>query len=91
MKTGRPPSSDQSDFGKRLSLARKKKGLTQLAMAQKLGISQRVYSFWERSAASLPLKQIPAMAEILDITPNDLFGKGNKPKRSSSKRKPSKK
>lgn len=56
-------------------LARQEKGITQIEMAKKLGITQRMYTFWERRAASIPLEQISALADILDVTPNYLFGK----------------
>jgi transcriptional regulator with XRE-family HTH domain len=87
MTAGRPAKHPQTAFGKRLSLARKKAGLTQIAAAQKLGISQRMYAFWERRAASIPLEKIEVLCKILRTTPNYLFGNSVARKSQSSKSK----
>ncbi|MDB4793510.1 helix-turn-helix domain-containing protein [Methylacidiphilales bacterium] len=87
MTAGRPPKYPQTKFGKKLMLARKEMGITQIEMAKKLGITQRMYTFWERRAASIPLEQIEKLVQVLDISANDLFTPSPSRKRPASKTK----
>jgi transcriptional regulator with XRE-family HTH domain len=65
----------------RLVRLRKEAGLSQAQMAEKLGISQPVVSDYERGASRLHGELILKVAEILNVSADELLGKEtNKPK-----------
>jgi len=51
---------------------RKKSGLTQQEIANKLGISQQAYGHYERDNSSIPSKMMDKLAKILMIDPSQL-------------------
>lgn len=64
---------DQIKIGKFISKCRKEKNLTQMQLAEKLGITDRAISKWE-TGKSLPDSSIMLeLCEILGITVNDLL------------------
>ena len=60
--------------GENLKIARKAKGLTQAELAARLNKYQPDYSEYETGRIELDYEKIIALCEILDITPNELFG-----------------
>ena len=54
-------------FGRRLKLRRLELGFTQSYMAQKIGVSQNVYSLNERNINVMPLDRLFKIAEILNL------------------------
>jgi transcriptional regulator with XRE-family HTH domain len=74
---GRRPveAAEESAFGKRLREIRKRRGLTQAELAERLGLQQSMIAQYERGyirvhAATL----IVRLAAALQVTPNDLLG-----------------
>ncbi|MBQ8572260.1 MAG: helix-turn-helix transcriptional regulator, partial [Ruminococcus sp.] len=64
---------DQIKIGKFISKCRKEKNLTQMQLAEKLGITDRAISKWE-TGKSLPDSSIMLeLCEMLGITVNDLL------------------
>ena len=64
---------DQVKIGKFIAVCRKKAKLTQIQLAEKLGITDRAISKWE-TGKSLPDSSIMLeLCSILDITVNDLL------------------
>ena len=64
---------DQEKIGKFISLCRKEQGLTQAALADKLGITDRAVSKWE-AGKSLPDASIMIeLCDILKISVNELL------------------
>ncbi|MBR2384221.1 MAG: helix-turn-helix transcriptional regulator [Clostridia bacterium] len=59
--------------GNELKQARKAKGLTQKAVAEKFFMTQQQYSRFENGVFELNYNQIVELCKFLDITPNDLF------------------
>jgi transcriptional regulator with XRE-family HTH domain len=55
------------------------RGLTQEALANRLGVTGTTVSRWERSTALLNTKVMGAVAEALDIDPPDLYRHPNQP------------
>lgn len=54
---------------------RKAAGMTQEELANKTGIKLSTYRSWEQGiAAKIPLESVCRIAEVLDCTPNDLYG-----------------
>jgi transcriptional regulator with XRE-family HTH domain len=74
MKTGRPSKQQRPAFGQRLHELREAAGLSQQQMADKLGMSQRAYSHWERRSVALRADQVTSLAKILGVTADSLLG-----------------
>jgi transcriptional regulator with XRE-family HTH domain len=75
MRTGRPATKEATTLGQRISAARRDAGMTQQQLADKLGTSQRVITYWERESVGLKAEQLTALAEALGITLDKLMGK----------------
>lgn len=54
---------------------RKRQGLTQAALAAKLGVTNQSVSKWELAQCYPDISLIPQLAEIFDISIDELFGK----------------
>ncbi|MCA1600087.1 MAG: helix-turn-helix domain-containing protein [Acidobacteria bacterium] len=61
-------------IAQRLVRLRKERGLTQAQMAARLGVSQPVVSDYERGGLRLHGELILKVAEILDVSANELLG-----------------
>ena len=61
-------------MGENLKAARKAKGFTQKQVADALKKYQSDYSEYETGKIQLDYDKIVALCDLLDITPNDLFG-----------------
>ena len=75
---GRPTKRKRTAFGQRLVEAREAAGLSQRELAEKLGITQRSLSWWEREPVALKPEQLAALAEALDVTADHLLGRAPK-------------
>lgn len=64
---------DQIKIGKFISSQRKKKNLTQAALAEKLGITDRAVSKWERGKGLPDVSLMLDLCEIFGITVNELL------------------
>jgi len=83
MQTGRPAKTKRSDFGARLHAAREAKGLSQAAVADKLGIAQQSYAAWERRDVALRADQLQQIADVLGVGVDQLLGNTPKPTRAA--------
>ena len=64
----------QTAFGKRLFTLRKARGLTQVQLAEALGTTQRVISYYETEAELPPSTAIIPLARILGVSADELLG-----------------
>ncbi len=64
---------NQIEIGKFISTQRKIKNLTQVALAEKLGITDRAVSKWERGKGLPDASLMVDLCEILGITVNELL------------------
>ena len=64
---------DQIKIGKFIAECRKKENLTQMQLAEKLNITDRAVSKWERGKALPDASIMLALCDILKITVNDLL------------------
>lgn len=62
------------NIGKSISAGRKKRGMTQEELAEKLRISAQAVSKWENGIGYPDITLIPAISEALGISLDDLFG-----------------
>lgn len=61
-------------IGSNLKEARKLKGLTQKEVAAMMLMTQQQYSRFENGVFELNYAQILRLCELLDTTPNELYG-----------------
>ena len=62
-------------MGERIATARQQAGITQLQLAKKLGVTQRVVTYWEREPVALKPEQLAALAAALSVTADFLLGR----------------
>lgn len=66
------------DNGARILRRRKEKGLTQEALANKLGVSNQAVSKWEGDVCCPDLQLLPLLADTLKLSLDELFGRESK-------------
>lgn len=62
------------DIAERLGKVRREKGLTQVEMAKRLKTTQSMYSRYESGEIRIYADVLFKIAQILGVTPNELFG-----------------
>ena len=65
------------EFSERLKDLRKQAGLTQVDVAEKLGISQPAYASWERGVKKPTQENLVKIAQILNVSVDYLVGNSN--------------
>ena len=65
---------DQQRIGANIMKARKEKGLTQMALADALGVSFQAVSNWERGQTCPDLSNLMELSRLLDISVDALLG-----------------
>ena len=68
------PDEPNESFGPRLAALRKSRGLTQIELAERLGVSQRVITYYENESPRPPTQYLPQLASALEVTIGELFG-----------------
>jgi len=82
MQTGRPSNKKRPPFGERLHALREQAGLSQQQVAERLGLTQRAYAYWERNPVALRPEQLVKLAEILGVSVEELLNtQGGKSRR----------
>ena len=66
---------EESTMGARILRRRKEKGLTQEALANKLGVSNQAVSKWEGDGCCPDLQLLPLLADTLELSLDELFGR----------------
>ncbi|MGM9604068.1 MAG: helix-turn-helix domain-containing protein [Faecousia sp.] len=66
---------EQIYFGRRIAALRKARGMTQEALAQRLGITNQAVSKWESDQCCPDIMQLPALADLFEISMDALFGR----------------
>ena len=69
---------DMIKIGKRISSLRKKRGMTQMSLANSLGISYQAVSNWERGLAMPDIANLKELAETLGTTVDDILDDSEK-------------
>ena len=64
---------DAKLFGATLASLRRKKGYTQTALAERLGLSNKTVSKWENGQGYPDIVCLPSLANLLDVTVDDLL------------------
>ena len=63
----------KSSIGDFLAILRKSKGLTQQEVADRLGVSNKTVSSWETGVSCPDISMLPAIAELFDVTCDELL------------------
>jgi len=61
------------ELGKVIKKLRKEKGLTQKELAQKIGKSERLITYFERGVARVSLDTLYDIAKALDVSVSEIF------------------
>ena len=60
-------------FGAMLAALRKEKGMTQLELAEQMGVTDKAVSKWERDLSFPDVTSLPRLAEILEVSVDELM------------------
>lgn len=60
-------------LGNMIAALRKEKGMTQLDLAEKMGVTDKAVSKWERDLSCPDVSSIPKLAEILGVSLDELM------------------
>lgn len=61
------------NIGEIISSLRKEKGMTQNDLAQKLNVTDKAVSKWERNLSCPDINSIPKLAEVLEVSVEELL------------------
>lgn len=73
-KRGLATEEGMGAIGERLARLRKARGITQIEMASRLGTTQSIISQYERGEFRLHAELVSRLAEILDVSADELLG-----------------
>ncbi len=80
---------DNLQTGRLIAELRKKQGLTQQQLADKLNLSNKTISKWESGSGSPDISNLPVLAEALEISVDELLnGRLNKLKSNTNSDEP---
>ena len=60
-------------FGAMIATLRKEQGMTQLELAEKMGVTDKAVSKWERDLSLPDVNSIPRLAEIFNVTVDEIM------------------
>lgn len=63
----------RQSFGSMISALRKEKGMTQLELAQVMGVTDKAVSKWERDLSLPDVGSLPKLAETLGVSVDELL------------------
>lgn len=76
MQSSKQRSTDnmkKETFGNMVAVLRKEKGMTQVELAEKMGVTDKAVSKWERDISFPDVSSIPKLAEILEVSVDELM------------------
>ena len=60
-------------LGTTIASLRKEKGMTQMELAEQLGVTDKAVSKWERDLSCPDVNSLPTLAKVLGISVDDLM------------------
>lgn len=69
---------NMESIGRRIAELRKKANMTQMELADNMGITFQSISNWERGNTMPDISKLPELAELFDVTIDELLGKESK-------------
>ena len=85
--TRRNERMKKQTLGMMISSLRKEKGMTQLELAEKMGVTDKAVSKWERDLSYPDINSIPKLAEIFGVSVDELMQVKTATKENISKNK----
>ena len=64
----------QRTFGSTVAALRRERGMTQLELAEQMGVTDKAVSKWERELSLPDTASIPRLAEVLGVSVEELMG-----------------
>lgn len=86
-KTGGKKEMKKQTLGMMISSLRKEKGMTQLQVAEIMGVTDKAVSKWERDLSTPDVNSIPKLAETFGITVDELMQVKTETKENMTKNK----
>lgn len=80
----RTSNEQESSFGERLAILRKRKGYTQTELAARLGVTRRTIAYYEKESPNLPGNLLLELAVALETPLEELLS--GKPIRHATKK-----
>jgi len=77
------PQQEPESFGRRLARIRKEAGYSQRSLAAELGVSYRVIAYYEAQTTHPPTHLLPAIADALSLSVDQLLGRAPVSKRKA--------
>lgn len=71
---------EKNTLGTKIAALRKQRGMTQLELAQQLGVTDKAVSKWERDLACPDIHSLPRLAQVLEVTVEELIPGEEKPR-----------
>lgn len=68
-----PEQMKRKTLGMMIAFLRKENGMTQLELAEKMGVTDKAVSKWERNISCPDVNSIPKLARIFDISVDELM------------------
>jgi transcriptional regulator with XRE-family HTH domain len=68
-------------LGERIAALRREHNVTQVQLAEALGVSQQTMQSYEVGRRRIPVSALPAVAQTLSVSLDELFGEAPKPAR----------
>ena len=63
----------KQSFGTMIATMRKEQGMTQLELAEKMGVTDKAVSKWERDLSFPDVNSIPRLAEIFNVSVDEIM------------------
>ena len=79
---------EKQTLGGMIAALRREKQLTQAELAEKMGVTDKAVSKWERDLSCPDVSSLPRLAEILGVSPGELIEAKAAPVRESEKKFP---
>ena len=77
---------EKQSFGRMVAELRRKKGLTQLELAEQMNVTDKAVSKWERDLSFPDVSSLPRLAEIFEVSVDELM-QGKAPAREVPEKK----
>lgn len=61
-------------IGRRIERARRAKGMTQAALAERVGVTQQMVYWYESGTCGFPVSLLEKLCRALDVSPRQLLG-----------------
>ncbi len=75
----------EQTLGAMIASLRKEKGMTQLELANQLGVTDKAVSKWERDLSCPDVHSLPKLAQVLGVTVDQLMQTKIKPEAANTK------